>query len=343
MRKLGIILTAIGIIQFFVQIISLIKGKGLDNELFITSCSFFAIGIILFSSANIVKIKPRENPNIIKRWAGGKFVGVFFIVLFSIALFGRIALSITENTFEGQVKNVNQSCPIPIANGTGQITSIAIKDSMVVYTLTYDANVITLDRLKENPDNYKRVIILSSYLLNGQNKNGDKFMKIILDNHYGIAFKVQSNKGEEFTISANTSELKVLLQEAEKSPTESMKEVLEWQIKDNQSILPTRLDDDMTLVAILCDSISLIYRVVIEEPLTISDIKDNNTPIDRSAILRELYCEPSSKANLDMCFIGNFNLVYRYVDVMNTDSCDIIFTHREISDIVRIPKSLNLR
>lgn len=342
MRKLGIFLTVIGLIQTIVLIINQ-TNKGVDIEFLITASSFIILGVVLFLKGNHKKKAALKAGKKYKEMGWGKAIGAFFIVMFSIALVGRITLFITENTFERQVKKANQGCPIPIADGTGQITSIAIKDSMVVYTLTYDANVITLDRLKDNPDNYKRVIILSSYLLNGQNKNGDRLMKMILDNHYGIAFKVLSNKGEEFTISANTSELIALLQEAEKSPTEAMKEVLEWQIKDNQSTLPTKLDDDMTLVAILCDSSSLIYRVVIEKPLTISDIKDNDTPMDRSAILRELYCKPSSKANLDMCAIGNFNLIYRYVDEMNTDSCDIIFSHREIIDIVRIPKSLNIR
>lgn len=343
MRKLGRVLLAIGIIQLIVQILNLVQGKGLNNELLITSCSFFTLGIILFFIGKYRKDKAKREHKPYREIGWGKVVIWFFVIMIGIATFGRIALSIRENTFNGQVKKANQSCPIPIADGTGQITSIALKDSMVVYTMTYNANVITLDRLKNNPNNYKRVIILSSYLLNGQNKNGDRLMKMTLDNHYGIAFKVQSNKGEEFTISANTSELKALLQEAEKSPTEAMKEVLEWQIKDNQSTLPTKLDDDMTLVALFCDSTSLIYRVVIEEPLTISDIKNNNTPMNRNAILRELYCEPSSKANLDMCSIGNFNLVYRYIDEMNTDSCEIIFSHREIFDIVRIPKSLSIR
>lgn len=342
MRKLGIFLTVIGLIQTIVLIINQ-TNKGIDIEFLITASSFIVLGVALFLIGNHKKKGALKAGKKYKEMGWGTAIGAFFIVMFSIALVGRIALFITENTFERQVKKANQGCPIPIADGTGQITSIAIKDSMVVYTLTYDANVITLDRPKDNPDNYKRVIILSSYLLNGQNKNGDRFMKKILDNHYGIAFDVQSNKGEEFTISATSSELKALLQEAEKSPTEAMKEVLEWQIKDNQSTLPTKLDDDMTLVAIICDSTSLIYRVVIEKPLTISNIKDNDTPMDRNAILKELYCEPSSKANFDMCAIGNFNLIYRYVDEMNTDSCDIIFSHREITDIVRIPKSLNIR
>lgn len=342
MRKLGIFLTVIGLIQTIVLIINQ-TNKGIDIEFLITASSFIVLGVALFLIGNHKKNAALKAGKKHKEMGWGKAIGAFFIVMFSIALVGRIALFITENTFEGQVKKANQGCPIPISAGTGQIISIAIKDSMVVYTLTYDANVITLDRFKDNPDNYKRVIILSSYLLNGQNKNGDRFMKKILDNHYGIAFDGQSNKGDKFTISATSSELKALLQEAEKTPTEAMKEVLEWQIKDNQSTLPTKLDDDMILVAILCDSSSLIYRVVIEKPLTISNINDNNTPMNRSAILRELYCEPSSKANLDMCSIGNFNLIYRYVDEMNTDSCDILFSHREISDIVRIPTSLNIR
>lgn len=343
MKKIGIILLAIGIIQFIVQILNLFQGKGLDNEFLITSCSFFTIGVISFFIGKYRKDKAKRESKPYKKIGWGKVVIWSFIVMIGLATLGRIALSFSENTFEGQVKKANQSCPIPIADGTGQITSIAIKDSMVVYTISYDANVITLDRLKDNPDNYKRIIILSSYLLNGQNKNGDRFMKMIIDNHYGIVFNVQSNRGERFTISVTSSEFKALLNEVEKSPEEAMKEILEWQIENNYSSLPTKLDDDMILQSILCDSANLIYRVTIEEPLTISIIKENNHSMSRKAILRELYYDPSSKANLDMCYVGNFNLIYRYVDEVNADSCDIVFSHGEISDIVRIPKSLNFR
>lgn len=313
------------------------------NELLITLSIIFTLGLISFFTGKYHRDKAMKENKPYKEIGWGKVARWGVLVMIGIAILGRFAQSNMENTFEWQVRKANQSCPITIADGLGHITSIALEDNMVVYSITFDANVISLDRLKDNPDKYKRVIILSSYLLNGQNKNGDRFMKMILNNHYGLAFKVQSNQGEEFTISVKTSELKALLQEAEKSPTEAMKEVLEWQINDSQSTLPIKLDDDMTLVSILCDSTSLIYRVLIDEPLAITDIKNNNTSINRDAILRDLYCEPSFKANLDMCAVGNFNLVYRYVSEKNVDSCDIVFSHSEICDVVKIPNSLNFR
>lgn len=343
MRKIGIILLVIGIMQAIILILNSTNAKELDKELLITSCSFLAIGLLFYLIGKSRKVKTKKGSKPHKEIGWGKIIMYFFIFSFIIASLGRFILSVNESTFEGQVRKANQGCPIPIADGAGHITSIVIEDSMVVFTFAYDSEIISLDRLKYNPNKYKRAIILSSYLLNGQNKNGDRFMKMILDNQYGIVLKVRSNMGEEFKITASISELKAILKEAEKSPTDAMKEVLEWQLKDNQSTLPIKIDDEMALVAIVCDSTNLIYKVVINEPLSISSIKENDTSMNRNSILRELYRDPSSKANLDMCAVGDFNLVYRYIDEMNADSCDIVFSHREISDIVKIPTFLKIK
>ena len=214
---------------------------------------------------------------------------------------------------------------------------------MVIYTLTYDNNSVNLDKIKSSPDEYKRVIVLSSYLLNGQNGKGDKFMEAILQNNYGISFKLQSNVGDEFEISISNDELKSLLKDAEKSPSEAMREILLWQIQDENINLPNRIDDNMTLTAIQCDSCNLIYRVVITSPLSISNIRNTNTEAYRMEILQDLYSDPSTKANMDMCSVGNFNMIYRYVNQENTDSCDVVFSNSEISKAVKLPQRLNLR
>lgn len=342
MRKLGIFLAVIGLIQSVVLVVNL-TSKGLDLEFFLTAMCFIFFGIILFLIGNYRKKSAIRAGKMYKEMGWGKAIGAFFIVMFAIAIVGRIALSITENSFEGQIKRANKDCPITVAGGTGKITSIKAENNMVVYTLSYDNNSVNLDKIKSSPDEYKRVIVLSSYLLNGQNGNGDKFMEAIMRNNYGISFTLQSHVGDEFEISISNDELKCLLNEAEKSPTAAMREILLWQIQDENINLPNRIDDNMTITAIQCDSCNIIYRVVIDSPLSISNIRDADTAAYRMEILQDLYSDPSTKPNMDMCSVGNFNMIYRYVNQENTDSCDVIFSNSEISKTVRLPKQLKFK
>lgn len=342
MRKLGIFLIIIGIIQLVVNIISTTK-RGFDLEMSLISSCFILIGSCLFLVGNHKRKVALSQGKRYHEMGWGKVIGIFFTIMFGIAIIGRVALSITESSFDGQIKKANKICPIPVAGGMGEIVSIASLDNMIIYTLIYDDKAINLDRIIASPEEYKKVIILSSYLLNGQKDNGDKFIDMILQHNYGIAFKVKSNNGADFTISASNQELRLMLDEAKKSPTEAMKSILEWQINDGQASLPTKLDDEMTLDAILCDTSNLIYRVTVFEPITITNIRDNNTSDLRTEILKGLYSDPASKANIDMCSVGKFNVIYRYVNPTKTDSCDIVFTHDEIQKITKLPKQLNFK
>jgi len=341
MRKLGIFLAIIGLINAIVLII-VQTNTGFDMDVIKAIC-ILSVGIVLFLIGNHRKNSALKAGKEFKEIGWGRAIGTFFIVMCAIAIVGRIALSITESTFEGQIKKANRDCPIAIADGTGKITSIKAENNMVVYTLTYDNNSVNLDKKKSSHDEYKRVIVLSSYLLNGQNGKGDKFMEAIMQNNYGISFKLQSNVGEEFEISITNDELKNLLKNAAKSPSEAMREILLWQIQDENINLPNRIDDNMTLTAIQCDSCNLIYRVVIDSPLSISNIRNANTDINRMETLHELYSDPSTRVNMDMCSVGKFNMIYRYVNHENNDSCDVVFPNTEISKAVRLPRKLNLR
>lgn len=343
MKKLGIILIVIGLIQTIVSISSFVRTNGTDMEIIISACIMLILGSGLFFLGRYKKKRALKKGVEYKEIGWGKVIGWFFIVMIGIATIGRILLSATESTFEGQVKKANKECPIPVAGGSGNIISIKAIDKQVVYTLEYDSKSIKLDRISSAPTEYKRVIVLSSSLLNGQNGNGDKFMNFIIENGYGIKFIIISNSGDKFEISVTNGELKALLKEAKDCPAKAMKEILEWQINDEGMSLPIKLDEGLMLTEIFCDSANLVYRVEVEEPLSISDIATANTEENRAEVLKMLYSDPTSKANMDMCAVGKFNLIYRYVASNKTDSCDMLFSHSEISDITNLPNHLNFK
>lgn len=343
MKKLGIILMVIGLIQTIVSISNFVRTNSTDMDIIISACSMLILGSGLFFLGRYKKKRALEKGVKYEEIGWGKVIVWFFIVMIGIATIGRILLSVTESSFEGQVKRANKECPIPVAGGVGNIISIKAIDKQVVYTLEYDSKAINFDRISSAPAEYKRVIVLSSSLLNGQNGNGDNFMDLIIENGYGIKFIIISTSGDKFEISVTNDELNTLLKEAKDSPTEAMKEILEWQIKDEGVSLPLRLDEGLLLTDIFCDSINLIYRVEVEEPMNIFDISSANTEENRIEVLHELYSDPTSKANMDMCAVGKFNLIYRYVNSGKTDSCDMVFSHREIKNITHLPSHLNFK
>lgn len=343
MRKLGIILIIVGLIQTIAFTANFIGANKADIEIIMSACIVLILGCGFFFLGRYRKNRAIEKEGNFKEIGWGKVITWFFVVMFGIASIGRMMLSITESTFEGQVKRANKECPIPIAGDVGKITSIQVVDKQVVYTMEYDSQAINLERISSAPAEYKRIIVLSSYLLNGQNGSGDRFMNHIIDNDCGIKFIIIPVNGNKFEISVTCEELKALLKEAKHSPTEAMKEVIEWQICDDGIALPLKLDEGLLLTGIFCDSINLIYRVEVEEPMNIPDISYANTEENRIVILHELYSDPTSKANMDMCAVGKFNLIYRYVDSNKTDSCDMVFSHREIKNIIHLQSHLNFK
>ena len=71
MRKLGIFLTVIGLIQTIVLIINQ-ANNGIDIEFLITASSFIVLGVALFLIGNHKKKAALKAGKSIKKWAGSK-------------------------------------------------------------------------------------------------------------------------------------------------------------------------------------------------------------------------------------------------------------------------------
>lgn len=54
-----------------------------------------------------------------------KIIGIVFLVLMGLgSLTKAIVKPSVENSFEEQIRKANRDCPIPVANGVGQVSSI---------------------------------------------------------------------------------------------------------------------------------------------------------------------------------------------------------------------------
>ena len=68
-----------------------------------------------------------------------------------------------ENSIEAQIKRANRDCPIPVANGIGQVTSITLEDNYLTYRIDYRPGHVNIDVFKNNPDATRAMFYLHSY------------------------------------------------------------------------------------------------------------------------------------------------------------------------------------
>lgn len=329
MRKLGIILMIIGSLMMISFTIGLFKHE-VTVEILTVALPLLTLGCGLFYWGRCRKKRAKEKGTEYHEMGWGKAIVWFFVTIMSIATIGRVTLFIYQQTIEYQAKQANEACPISIDGGLINITSIKAVDNQVVYTFEYDSTYLSFDRFHSNPEEFKRYCILYSLVPDAKSGSDDNFIKLLLEKKYGIKFIITNPNGKKFEIFVPYDELKLLHKEVRENPTEIVKEILDWQIRDESLTLPLPIDEDMTLTTIYRDSTNLIYKVVVNENLDISDIAASDTKENRIETLKDLYSDIESKGNIQLYSFGEFNLIYRYVDSNNSDSCDIVFSNSEI-------------
>ena len=82
-----------------------------------------------------------------------KIIGGIFLALMVVGNLAKtIAKTSYENSIEAQVKRANSDCPIPVANGVGQVSSIKLENEFLTYYIDYKPGFTDIKALKSNPD-----------------------------------------------------------------------------------------------------------------------------------------------------------------------------------------------
>ncbi len=112
-----------------------------------------------------------------------KIIGCIFLVLIVIGnIVKLVAKPSYENSIETQVKRANRDCPIPVANGIGQVTSITFEDNSLTYRINYLPGHVNIDAFKKNPDAARAMFYLSFVCLQAQGSYVEKMMTELVSN-----------------------------------------------------------------------------------------------------------------------------------------------------------------
>ena len=98
-----------------------------------------------------------------------KIIGGIFLAMIVIGnIVKLVAKPSYENSIEAQIKRANRDCPIPVANGIGQVSSITLEDRSLTYRIDYKPGCININVFKENPNATRAMFYLSFVCLQAQ-------------------------------------------------------------------------------------------------------------------------------------------------------------------------------
>ena len=279
-----------------------------------------------------------------------KALGWSFIALIVLGVISQGLKSVysgqnhaVDNTVLSQIQKANASCPIPVANGVGYISSIALDGSLVTYTISFQDDYYQAIERSFSSERGKEALMLSVFMLNGQNGKGDMMTELLINEGLGVKLIIESlSSSKLFECSLTADEFKAQRAKIDMNPQEAMKRCLDIQVEMTSAALPMEIDEGMTMTDYRLSDETIVTTIVVDESLySISQMRSNKSMI-KDAMLEEGVKDPSSKATLDLCKISHTGLRYHIVGNQSHQSLDVDITSQEIVDYVETPSTLNI-
>ncbi len=250
---------------------------------------------------------------------------------------------VADNSVLTQIQRANASCPIPVANGVGYVSSIALDGSLVTYTISFQDDYYQAIERSFSNERGKEALMLSIFLLNGQNGKGDMMTELLINEGLGVKLIIESlSSSKHFECSLTADEFEMLKAKIDMNPQEAMKRCLDIQVEMTSAALPMEIDEGMTMTDYRLSDETIVTTIVVDESLySISQMRSNK-PLIKEVMLEEGVKDPSSKATLDLCKISHTGLRYHIVGNQSHQSLDVDITSQEIVDFVETPPTLNI-
>lgn len=272
-----------------------------------------------------------------------KIIGIIFLVLMGLRGLSRaIVKPVVENSFEEQIRRANRDCPIPVANGVGQISGISLEDGFIVYKLDYKPEYLNIDSYKDKPEATRDMFYLAFLCMNGQGGHSDMMSDELIKRGYGLKI-VASNGVSSFTSELSTAYIKEMQHRINVSPTEALHDALMLKFETENCSFPVMIDEGMRLTGLNINGSDIIVEVEIDENLydissfvTVSDEFANNIIAEANK------GDPELGALLDLCKISHAGLTYRMIGNRSKNYCDMNIPSSLIRQNRIVPQQVNI-
>lgn len=249
-----------------------------------------------------------------------------------------------ENSIEAQIKRANRDCPIPVANGIGQVSSITLEDNSLTYRIDYRPGHINIDAFKNNPDATRAMFFLSFLCLQAQGSYVEKMMSKLTSQGVGLKIIVSDSTGEQFTSTMTTDYITRMKREVSLNPSEALHEALKLKLSIETSGLPMQIDEGMVMTGMNLDGHDIVVTVKMSEDLYDLDVLKESSSEFAASLLDEANAgDPELGALFDLCKISHSGLIYRAIGSKTNRHVDMGLSSEQIRKGRKTPSQVNIR
>jgi len=272
-----------------------------------------------------------------------KIIGILFLILMGLgSLTKAIVKPVAVDSFEEQIRRANCDCPIPVANGVGQVSSISLEDGFIVYKLDYKPEYINIDVYRNNPEATRDMFYLAFLCMNGQGGHSDMMSDELIERGYGLRI-VASNGVSSFTSELSPTYIKEMQNRINVNPTEALHDALMLKFETENCTFPIKVDEGMRLTGLSLKDNNIIVEVEIDETLYyLSSFAAVSDEFANNIIAEANNGDPELGALLDLCKISHTGLTYRMIGNRSKSYCDMNVPSILIRQNRIVPQQVNI-
>ena len=240
--------------------------------------------------------------------------------IFLTTLVALVALvtSCGESKLQKMVEASNMECPISIGM-LGEVTSIELEDSNVVFNYRVNENVVNIDFLNENPDMMKRNAAMLF-----KNPTGDikKMFDSLEEENAGLILRYKGkSSGKIASISLSRKEIVELGNSTDEKDPEA---ILEAQVETTNAQCPMQITSGMFVTHLSIEGDYVVYNVECDESLySIAAIRSNKVQAKQGIKNSIDLSDPTMAMFIKICKDAEKGIAYKYIGDTSEETCVI--------------------
>lgn len=272
-----------------------------------------------------------------------KIIGILFLILMGLgSLTKAIVKPVAADSFEEHIRRANRDCPIPVANGVGQVSSISLEDGFIVYKLDYKPEYLNIEAYSNNPEATRDMFYLAFLCMNGQGEHGDMMSNELIKRGLGLRI-VTSNGVSSFTSELSPTYIKEMQNRINVNPTEALHDALMLKFETENCTFPIKVDEGMRLTGLSLKDNNIIVEVEIDETLyDLSSFAAVSDEFSNNIIAESNNGDPELGALLDLCKISHTGLTFRMIGNRSKSYCDMNVPSILIRQNRIVPQQVNI-
>lgn len=249
-----------------------------------------------------------------------------------------------KSEFARMIERADRDCPIPVAMGKGEITSIKLEDGFVTYYLSYDQSLRNVISGLNDKRKVKEGLLMSFLCTNAQGNNqGNLIMDLLIRFNYGLRIVITESANGAFECSATVDEIKSLRKRYQLNPHEALYNLLSLSIESERENLPMEIGEGMVMQDYLLDSDNIVIVITVDEDIYSVEEMYNNSDLIKVSMIEEGINNAESKALLDLCKVSHTGLVYRIIGNQTLKEFDVEISSDDICRFVQTPDVVNIQ